>query len=206
MDREQAELQSVWFFGIIKKSFKTIFSRREILIETTPLIIFPLSFLCLSHIQVSLFKSDTLDHTQKISLFKAAYFTFLPIISLLSIASVFSFFLCTISFIYIAKEITFKKVISVVLKLWRTLVVTSLWTIVILLVYNLVTTVLIFLLAALIGNSVFGLVIIELVLILYLMGFLYLIIVWPLACSIVFRGSIWNSSHDQEQEQDFDIV
>jgi hypothetical protein len=136
-----------------------------------------------------------LDHTQKDTpnyanlsdritsewiafwLFKAAYFTFLLILSLLSTSAV----VYTIACIYTAKEITFKKVMSVVPKVWKRLMVTFLWSFFILLVYNIVAIGLITLLVVLIASNVIGIVIIVLLLILYLMGFVYLSIVWQLA-------------------------
>lgn len=59
--------------------------------------------------------------------------------------------------------------------------VTFLWSFFILLVYNIVAIGLITLLAVLIASNVIGIVIIVLLLILYLMGFVYLSIVWQLA-------------------------
>jgi hypothetical protein len=202
MEREQEELQSLGFFGIIKESFKIIFSKRKIFSQITLALILPLSFIFLAHIQVSqllfskiLDHKQTLDHTQKDTpnyanlsdritsewiafwLFKAAYFTFLLILSLLSTSAV----VYTIACIYTAKEITFKKVMSVVPKVWKRLMVTFLWSFFILLVYNIVAIGLITLLAVLIASNVIGIVIIVLLLILYLMGFVYLSIVWQLA-------------------------
>uniref|UniRef100_A0A2N9HV56 Transmembrane protein n=1 Tax=Fagus sylvatica TaxID=28930 RepID=A0A2N9HV56_FAGSY len=202
MEREQEELQSLGFFGIIKESFKIIFSKRKIFSQITLALILPLSFIFLAHIQVSqllFFKildhEQTLDHTQKDTpnysnlsdrinsewiafwLFKAAYFTFLLILSLLSTSAV----VYTIACIYTAKEITFKKVMSVVPKVWKRLMVTFLWSFFILLVYNIVAIGLITLLVVLIASNVIGIVIIVLLLILYLMGFVYLSIVWQLA-------------------------
>ncbi|KAK9997061.1 hypothetical protein SO802_021747 [Lithocarpus litseifolius] len=203
MDRAQEELQFLGFFGIFKESFKTIFSRRKIFSQITLALILPLSFIYLAQIQISqlLFSkiidhNEALDDTQKNStdyeklshrisaewayfwLFKIAYFTILLILSLLSTSAV----VYTIACIYTAKEITFKKVMSVVPKVWKRLMVTFLWSFTILFVYSIVAiAIIIVLLAVFFSNSVIGIVIIIILLILYLMGFVYISIVWQLA-------------------------
>ncbi|XP_075662989.1 uncharacterized protein LOC142632482 [Castanea sativa] len=202
MDRAQEELQFLGFFGIFKESFKIIFSRRKIFSQITLALVVPLSFIYLAQIQISeLLFSKIIDHNRALDntpknstnyenlshrisadwaylwLFRIAYFTILLILSLLSTSAV----VYTVACIYTAKEITFKKVMSVVPKVWKRLMVTFLWSFAILFVYNIVAIVIIGLLAVFFSNSVIGIVIIIILVILYLVGFVYISIVWQLA-------------------------
>lgn len=202
MDRAQEELQFLGFFGIFKESFKIIFSRRKIFSQITLALILPLAFIYLAQIEISdlLFSkiidhNQALDNTQKNStnyeklshrisaerayfwLFEIAYYTIFLILALLSTSAV----VYTIACIYTAKEITFKKVMRVVPKVWKRLMVTFLWSFALLFVYNIVAIVIIVLLAVLFINSVIGIVIMVILVILYLMGFVYISIVWQLA-------------------------
>ncbi|XWS41317.1 hypothetical protein CRYUN_Cryun17cG0071000 [Craigia yunnanensis] len=110
-------------------------------------------------------------------LFKAAYFTFLLIFSLLSTSAV----VYTIACIYTAKEISFKKVMSVVPKVWTRLIVTFLWSFAIVLVYNVIAGVLLFSSVYFLGLGSLGLSIFVVLFILYLAGFVYISLVWHLA-------------------------
>jgi hypothetical protein len=202
MDREQEDLQFLGFFGIFNESLKIIFSWRKIFSQITLALILPLSFIFLAHIQISqlLFfniqdNEDSLDHTQKNSptyaklsdavsselaalwAFKAAYFTFLLILSLLSTSAV----VYTIASIYTAKEITFKKVLSVVPKVWKRLLITFVCSFAIVLVYNIVAGALLFSYVAFVGFSASAETIVVLFLIIYSIGFVYISIVWHLA-------------------------
>lgn len=202
MDVEQEELQFLGFFGIIKESVKIIYSWRKIFSQITLALILPLTFIFLAHIEVSDFlffkilrNEDKLDRTragtpkyEKLSdvissewivfwLLKVAYFTFLLIFSLLCTSAVVYAVAC----VYSAKQITFKRVLSVVPKVWKRLMVTFIWNFVIVFCYNVVAAVVLFMWAILIGNNVFGLVILPLLLIIYVMGFVYISVVWHLA-------------------------
>ncbi|PPR85897.1 hypothetical protein GOBAR_AA34798 [Gossypium barbadense] len=191
MDREQEELQFLGFFGIVKESLKIIYSWRKIFAQITLSFIFPLPFIFLAHIQISqllfaniLNNEDTLNYTQagtpgydKLSdvissewvalwLFKAAYFTFFLILSLLSTSAV----VYTIACIYTGKEISFKKVISVVPKVWKRLFVTFLWSFAIVFVYNIVSGMLLLLPVAVLGFGILGISVFVVVLVPYLAG------------------------------------
>lgn len=212
MDREQEELQFLGFFGIFKESFKIIFSWRKIFSQITLALILPLSFIFLAHIQIShllfskiLDNEDTLDQTQvgtpnyaKISdiissewtvfwLFKIAYLTFLLVFSLLSTSAV----VYTIACIYTAKPITFKKVMSVVPKVWKRLMVTFLWSFGIVFVYNIIALLLLALWDTLLRDLVIGIVILLVLVILYCVGLLYITIVWHLASVVSVLEEIY---------------
>ncbi|KAI6689494.1 hypothetical protein NL676_026322 [Syzygium grande] len=202
MDREQGEMQFLGFFGIYKESYRVIFSWRKIFSQITLALILPLSFVFLLHIQVSdvLFSKIVhnkieLDETRpetarydKISdvlskewavflLFKALYFTVLLVFSLLSTSAI----VYTIACIYTGREVAFGKVMSVVPRVWRRLMVTFLCVFMAIFVYIVVTVLILFTWALLIGTTNLGLVILAVLGIAYLVGFVYITLVWQLA-------------------------
>ncbi|KAK9271387.1 hypothetical protein L1049_026977 [Liquidambar formosana] len=161
MDREQEEMQFLGLWGIYTESYKIIFSWRKIFSKITLALILPLSFIFLAHIEVSellfskiIHNEIELDETRantpkydKISdvlssewttfwLFKFVYFTCLLVFSLLSTAAV----VYTIACIYTGREVTFKKVMSVVPKVWKRLMVTFLCIFVAVFVYNMIAS------------------------------------------------------------------
>ncbi|KAG6660671.1 hypothetical protein CIPAW_03G121000 [Carya illinoinensis] len=171
MDREQHELQFLGFFGIFKESFKIIFSWRKIFSKITLALIVPLSFIFLAQIKISylLFSDIVYD--------RAACFIFLVILSLLSTAAI----VYTIACIFTGKQTTFKKVMRVVPKVWKRLLVTFIWGFLFIVVYHIVAAVLFILWAAFIRASTVGIAIVIVLLILYLIGLVYISIVWDLA-------------------------
>ncbi|KAK7282658.1 hypothetical protein RIF29_11607 [Crotalaria pallida] len=184
MDREQEEMKSLGLFGVYKESYKIIFSWRKIFSQITLTLILPLSFSFLIHIEVSnvLFKNLMSSTEQMLSsewatfwLFKLFYFTFLLIFSLLSTSAV----VYTIASIYIAREVTFNKVMSVLPKVWKRLVVTFLCISFALFAYSiialLVTSMLIF------GVHSDGMETLVIMVIFYLAGLVYLSGMWQLA-------------------------
>uniref|UniRef100_A0A5B7CCM6 Uncharacterized protein n=1 Tax=Davidia involucrata TaxID=16924 RepID=A0A5B7CCM6_DAVIN len=202
MDREQEETQFLGLFGIYVESYKIIFSWRKIFSQITLALILPLSFIFLAHIEVSeqlfsriLHNEFELDETRagtkrynKLSdilstewtyfwLFKFAYFTFLLIFSLLSTSAV----VYTVACIYTAREVTFRKVMSVVPKVWKRLMVTFLCTFLAFFAYNVVAALVIVLWALTVGDTQIGAVVFFIILILYAVGFVYMTIVWQLA-------------------------
>ncbi|KAL4295924.1 hypothetical protein GQ457_12G010010 [Hibiscus cannabinus] len=205
MDKEQEEMQFLGFFGIFDESYKVIFACRKIFGHITLSLILPLSFIYLVHMEVSnLFfrkiinNEIELDYTlsgtpkyDKLAdlisdewayfwLFKAAYFTLYFIISLLSTAAV----VYTVACIYTDRELTFKKVIGVVPVVWKRLMVTFLCIFVAMLFYHVVMLAVLFVLAILIGGSSLGLEASIILAFLYLVGLLYLTVIWHLASVI----------------------
>jgi hypothetical protein len=204
MERDQEDLQFLGFFGILKESLKIIFSLKKIFTQITVTLILPLSFIFLFHIQVFeiLFSDNnilnannpnTYDLSSSMSLlwaavllfrlaafwlFKASFFTFLAILSLLPISAV----VYSIACMYAEKEITFRKVASVVPKVWKRLVVTFAWSFAIFLDYNVVGGALFVVAGAFVGFGPIGIVIIyPFLFIFYFIGFVYLSIVGSLA-------------------------
>ncbi|KAE8721102.1 putative monooxygenase [Hibiscus syriacus] len=203
MDKEQEEMQFVGFFGIFNESYRAISAWRKTFCKITLSLILPLSFIYLVHMEVSnlvfgriIHNEIELDHTrsgtpkyEKLSdlvsdewayfwLFKAAYFTLFFIFSLLSTAAV----VYTIACIYTARELSFNKVISVVPKVWKRLLVTFLCIFVAMFSYNVVAFAVLFVSAISVGRSDLGLaVVFVFFVIFYLVGLLYLTVIWHLA-------------------------
>ncbi|PKI54129.1 hypothetical protein CRG98_025493 [Punica granatum] len=110
-------------------------------------------------------------------LFKAAYFTFLLVLSLLSTSAV----VYTIACVYTAREVTFRKVLSVVPRVWRRLMVTFLCIFVAMFLYNTFAIALLVAFILMLGDTAIGAVVMVNLAILYLVGLVYMSIVWQLA-------------------------
>ncbi|KAK9080009.1 hypothetical protein SSX86_001684 [Deinandra increscens subsp. villosa] len=205
MDQEQEEIQFLGFFGIFKETFKIISTYKQIFTQITLSIILPLSFIFLAHIQVSeylfgeiLRHEYDLDQTPKNTnrynslsdlissewtyfwLFKATYFIFFFILSLISTSAI----VYTIACIYTSKNTSFKSIISVVPKVWKRLMVTFVWNVIIVCVLNLVVLLVFIIWAALLGFSTFGVFILSIIGIVYLSIFIYISVIWHLASVI----------------------
>lgn len=205
MEKEQEEMQFIGLFGMYRESIKIIITWRKIFSQITLALILPLTFIFLAHIEISriLLRNIWLtEHQEHITphgtrrynhlsdvrssewivywLFKAAYFTFLLIFSLLSTAAV----VYTIACIYTRRDVTFKKVMTVVPKVWKRLVVTFLCTFLAFFIYNMLAYIFAIILIVLFINSggdVLEVVTFHLVLILYIVGFVYMTIIWQMA-------------------------
>ena len=212
MDREQEEMQFLGFFDIYKEASKIILSWRKIFTQITSTLILPLSFIFLIHMEISnllfrkiLINEIVMDETRRntpqynkldrmisselitLVLFKIAYFTLLLIFSLLSTSAV----VYTIASIYTAKEVTFKRVMSVVPKVWKRLMLTFLCAFAAFFIYNIVTMLVMFLSIVTIGISSGGVVVLVLITILYFIGFVYLTVVWQLASVVTVLEDSW---------------
>ncbi|OUZ99442.1 hypothetical protein BVC80_1801g11 [Macleaya cordata] len=219
MDREPEELQFMGLFGIYKEAYKITVAWRKIFSQITLSLILPLSFIYLAQIQISELILAKIDDSQEVEahatrgtsnfnrihahivsewisfgIFKAIYLLFLLIFSLLSTSAV----VYTIACIYTSKDITFKKVISVVPKVWKRLMVTFLWNFFIMILY--------IFLAFLLMTSVFILtlgrdgegswvnafwVLLIIIFIPYFIGFVYINVVWQLASVVSVMEEIY---------------
>ncbi|KAI9166133.1 hypothetical protein LWI28_026772 [Acer negundo] len=163
MDSELEQLQSLGFFGTIKESFKILFPWKKIFTYITLTLILPLSILYLVQIAISDLISSKL--------------TFY----LLSTAAI----IYTIACIYTAKQTTYKKVISVVPIAWKkSLLVTYRCSVPIALIYKIVAIRILAFWAHFIVNTVVGIVVGVWILILYVMGIVYISVIWQLACVV----------------------
>ncbi|KAL5571693.1 hypothetical protein UlMin_021290 [Ulmus minor] len=201
MDREQEEMQFLGVFGIYQEACKIIISWRKIFTQITLTSILPLSLIFLAHIEVSDVLSRKIwtnemnldqnkvgtpkydrisDHiSSEVSLFwlfKAAYFTFLLIFSLLSTSAV----VYTIACIYTSRQVSYSKVMSVVPKVWKRLMVTFLWYFLAFFLYHVLVVMLfvlwVFLVAIPYHDA--GFVTFIILLVLYFVGALYLTLIW----------------------------
>ncbi|KAK1262838.1 hypothetical protein QJS04_geneDACA009244 [Acorus gramineus] len=207
MDREPEELQFLGFFGICKEATTIITSLRRLFTQLTLSFILPLSLIFLIHSQISnlifskIDKNETALETaldgsptqdRRLSrlssewtaflLFKLAYLICLLILSLLSTSAV----VYTVACAYTSKDTTFKKVMSVAPKVWKRLMVTFLWNSVVVFAYN--STVFFILVVILIlfinGPYTAGQTILIVVGVLYLVGLVYITVIWRLACVV----------------------
>ncbi|KAI6699860.1 hypothetical protein NL676_014184 [Syzygium grande] len=195
MDSDEEKLQYLGFLGIFKESFKIVVSWKKIFTQITLSFILPLSILFLVQIHVSEYLERRIrfvryrlyhrgDEDEYLSserleywLIKIAYLVFLLVLSLLSTSAV----VYTVACNYTGKPITFKKIMSVVPKVWKRVTITFIWSFLIHLAYSLCFLGAIVMWAMLIGFSSVGIAIWYVLLILFFVGFVYLSIVWQLA-------------------------
>jgi hypothetical protein len=212
MDNEQEDMQFLGFFGCYKESFKIIFSWRKIFTKITLTLLLPLSFIFLFHIEVSnlIFKKiqhteEQIDHTQQgtpkyekltdiissqfitLLLFKLLYFTFLLIFSLLSTSAI----VYTTASIFTSKDVSYKKVMKIVPKVWKRLMVTFLCAYAVFFVYNFITFFVIILLAISIGIKNGGVILFIFLMIFYFIGFVYLTLIWQLASVVTVLEDLY---------------
>lgn len=205
MDCEPEELQFLSIGGIYREASKLILSWRRLFSQIAASLIVPLSLLFLVHIQIShsLFSQihrneNALEHTAAGSpsesrllnrlssewtaflLFKAFYLLALLVFSLLSTAAV----VYTIASAYTAKHdllLSYKKVISVVPKVWRRLARTFIFAFLILLAYNLLAVISLVSILVLAGDSAAGLIFAFSLGLVYLVGLIWISVVWHMA-------------------------
>ncbi|GKV53203.1 hypothetical protein SLEP1_g59740 [Rubroshorea leprosula] len=205
MDREQEEMQFLGLFGIYKESCKVIYSYWKIFAKITLCLILPLSFIYLAHIEVSnlllskiMFTELRRDFTpvgtsryHRLSdllskewtyfiLFKVVYFTFYLILSLLSTSAV----VYTVACIFTGRDLTFRKVMTVVPKVWKRLMITFLCIFIATVAYSMVATLVFVSIDYFLGGTAATVPLLIIFLILYTVGFIYLSVVWYLACVV----------------------
>ncbi|KAK3010109.1 hypothetical protein RJ639_011672 [Escallonia herrerae] len=195
-------MQSLGIFGIYKEAYKIIFSCRKIFSQIALALILPLCIIYLSHHKIGnvIFERISFTHLkisqtpdgspdlkrlyQQVSsewalyfLFQAAYYIFVLIFSLLSTSAV----VYNVACMYTNRDMTFKKVMHVVPKVWKRLMVTLLCTFVAFFAYFLLFGLVIYAWILTIWRTKASLPVLVIVLILYATGSLYLTIVWQLA-------------------------
>ncbi|PKA57721.1 hypothetical protein AXF42_Ash016767 [Apostasia shenzhenica] len=205
MDCEPEELQFLGLIGIYREATKLILSWRRLFSQIAATLIVPLSILFLVHIEIShlLFSQinrneDALEHTAAGSpseqrllhrlssewsaflLFKSVYLVALLIYSLLSTAAV----VYTVASACTAKHdllLSYRKVLSIVPKVWRRLAHTFLAAFVFLVAYNLLAL-FIFVSFILMVRSNASTIFVAFVLgIVYLAGLVWISVIWHVA-------------------------
>ncbi|KAG8378165.1 hypothetical protein BUALT_Bualt08G0109600 [Buddleja alternifolia] len=203
MDRDQEEMQFLGLFGIYAESYKLIFRLRKIFSQITLSLILPLSFIFLGHEEVSeilywrLRYNEYRLHRTKAGtprynslsdlvssewatyiLFKASYFTVLLVFSLLSTSAI----VYTVASVYTSREVTFKKVMNVVPKVWKRLMATFVCAFVAFFAYNVVFGLTVYLWLVTINDVwIIALAILWIIFIAYILGFIYMTVIWLLA-------------------------
>ncbi|KAF8020948.1 hypothetical protein BT93_G1382 [Corymbia citriodora subsp. variegata] len=208
MDKDQNELQFLGFLGVYRETSKIILKWRKIFAQITlalilpPLCIIFLAYSLISHqlcykildLEITLNAWKDEPEYRKLSrmlekewvalwLVTLGYFIFLLISSLLSTSAV----VYTVACNYDAKQITFKKIVSIVPRMWRRLMVTFLWCFTLFCVYTVVTVGL--LIASLVSMQflvapALGIAMGVILSIFFAVGFVYIIMIWKLASTI----------------------
>ncbi|XP_071702853.1 uncharacterized protein [Rutidosis leptorrhynchoides] len=204
MDRTEEDMKFVGFFGIFKQSFKTLFNHKKLFTQITLTLILPLAIIFLAHINISrhfffriennyisysdtyYYKRITVSDWLYYWLFKIIYFTVLTVFSLLSTAAV----VFTIASVYTDRDVTYRHVIKIVPKIWKRLFVTFICIYVAMFLYNVIAGIVMVITRSIFGYQVTAAVILLILLIVYLLGFLYLTIIWQLASVVTVLENI----------------
>ncbi|KAG0488082.1 hypothetical protein HPP92_006893 [Vanilla planifolia] len=205
MDCEPEELQFLGIIGIYREASKLIVSLRRLFSQITATLIVQLSALFLAQIEISYYlfteidrNEDALEFTPAGSpserrllhriysewsaflLFKSLYLVALLSFSLLSTAAV----VYTIASAYTAKDdllLSYRKVLSVVPKVWRRLAHTFLSAFVFLLAFNLFAIVVFVFAILIVGDSIAGIICVIILGLGYLAGLIWISVVWHVA-------------------------
>lgn len=205
MDKEQEEMQFLGFFGVYKQSYNVIRSYWKLFTKLTLTVILPLTFIYLAQIEVSdlIFRDIMINEWHRhnapvgsarytklsdiitteltyLILFKIAYFTVYVILSLLSTAAV----VYTVACIFTARELSFGKVMSVVPKVWKRLLITFLCIFLATLAYTIAEFLIVAFIAFTLGDTAAAAPLVFITVIVYLVGLIYLTVVWNLACVV----------------------
>ncbi|CAD5195787.1 unnamed protein product [Musa acuminata subsp. malaccensis] len=204
MDCEPEELQFLGVVGIYREAAKILARWRRLFVKIAGALVLPLSILFFVHIAISHRLFSTIDSDESalddappgstsessalqrlvsdwsaFLLFKGFYLVALLVLALLSTAAV----VYSVASIYTARgDLAFRKVLTVVPRVWRRLMVTFLWAFLVLLALNSATIALLVFILLMGGNSSTGPVLTILVVIpLYLVALVYVSVVWHLA-------------------------
>ncbi|KAJ0041515.1 hypothetical protein Pint_27351 [Pistacia integerrima] len=118
MEKRQQELQFLGFSGVFKESFKIIFSKPKLFTQITLTFILPLSILYQFH-QYSIHSISSKRFVHWI-LWEFSYYLVILIPSLLSASAI----VCAVTFLYGAKDVTFKKIGGMLPKMWKRVMIT----------------------------------------------------------------------------------
>ncbi|KAJ0571679.1 hypothetical protein HanHA300_Chr05g0192841 [Helianthus annuus] len=205
MNTPEEQMKDVGFFGIFNHTFKAIISRKKLFTQITLTLILPLTLIFLAHYQISNHFFSRLENSYIITygydtryrsitvtdwlhywLFKILYFTILLIFSLLSTAAV----VFTVASAYADRDVTFRRLIKIVPNIWKKLFITFVFIYFTLFIYNVLTGFVLFIFRSIFGYTVFGSVIMLLILLVYVLVFLYLSVVWQLASVVTVLENV----------------
>ncbi|KAI3686095.1 hypothetical protein L1987_79765 [Smallanthus sonchifolius] len=202
MAQTMDDMKFIGFSGIFSQSFKTIFTWKKTFAQITLTLILPLAFTFISHMYISnqffnqieknpyqlltgAFDSyQSYYHTESTPadwrnyfLFKSITIAAVTVLSVLSTATV----VYTIASVYTGRDVTYRKSMKVIPKVWKRLTVTFLCMLLTLFVYSLIASVLLFLCDVVLRFSVTYIFVWLAINILYIFGFMYLTTVWQVA-------------------------
>ncbi|KAL7128320.1 hypothetical protein ABFS83_14G308300 [Erythranthe nasuta] len=204
MDMDQDNMRFLGLIGVYKESCKLIFRRRKLFALITLTLILPLLIVFLAEEPVSEVLYNKIRFNEfmlmdsaagtpsyhKLSdlvsaewtefiLLKAFYFAFVLVFSLLATSAV----VYTVASAYTAKEVTFRKVIGVVPRVWRRLALTFLCIFFAFFAYNAVFGAAVYWWThtSMSDSTAATVVFFVVVIAAYVVGFVYMTIVWQLA-------------------------
>lgn len=202
MDPTQQDLKFIRSMGIITESFKTILKWKKIFAQITLTLILPFSIIFIAHMEISkrFFHKIERDPFELLTgvvegyrsffyaqvtsvdwlyylLFKTIFITVVIVFCLLSTAAV-SY---TVASIYTGSDVSYRKSMKVLPKVWKRLILTLLCMFLTLFAYNLITTVFFFLWFVICSDTVASPFVLFAIFISYVFGFLYLSIIWQIA-------------------------
>ncbi|XP_024977111.1 uncharacterized protein LOC112514739 [Cynara cardunculus var. scolymus] len=209
MEEDLKFLQSM---GILHESFKTILKWKKIFTQITLTLFLPISIILIAIMEISKRFFDQLER-DPFELFTGAqeayrsyynaratsidwiYYLLFKIISITFIILFCHLFTAAVSYtvasIYTNSDVSYRKAMKVVVKVWKRLILTLLSMFLVLFAYNLIAAVFFFFWYVICFNSVTSVLVLFAIFIPYVLGFLYLSIIWQLACVV----SVLENSH-----------
>ncbi|KAI3686098.1 hypothetical protein L1987_79768 [Smallanthus sonchifolius] len=203
MDRTEEDMKLVGFFGVFNQSFKTIFSWKKIFAQITLAFILPLAIIYFVQLEISYryfggieenyLPSDRSYSSESTAtewlyyfLFTIAYFIIFTVFSVLATAAV----VFTIASIYTGREVGFRNAVKVITKVWKRLIITFVCIYIAQVIYEVIVSIVIAIFRSIFGYSLFSFVLMVIILILFVLGFLYLSIVYQLASVVTVLENI----------------
>ncbi|KAI3820405.1 hypothetical protein L1987_07951 [Smallanthus sonchifolius] len=203
MDRTEEDMKLVGFFGMFNQSFKTIFSWKKIFAQVTLAFILPLAIIYFVQQEISSryfwrIENNSLPYDRNYSreatamewlyylLFTIAYFIIFTVFAVPATAAV----VFTIASIYTGREVSFRNAIKVIPKVWKRLFITFVCIYIAQLIYEVIVSIVMAICKAIFGFSLFSFVLMVIILILFVLGFLYLSVVYQLASVVTVLENI----------------
>ncbi|MQM14273.1 hypothetical protein Taro_047199 [Colocasia esculenta] len=182
MDTEPEELQFLGFMGIFREARNILLSWKGIFSSIVLSLVLPLSFIFLLHIQISNLIFSKIDRNEH-ALEDAPSGSRAEDRIVNRLASEWAYFVA-FKAAYLLLEMTFRKVLTVVPKVWRRLLVTFLWSFALLFAYNSCALLVLIICLLLVGTGAAGAALGIAFLPVYLAGLIYISVVWHLASVI----------------------
>ncbi|KAI3907038.1 hypothetical protein MKW92_050891 [Papaver armeniacum] len=179
MDRKSEEIQSMGIFDIYREAYKVTMSSKKIFSKIALALILPFALITLAQIEIIQLHINNSLYNLIFTLLHSVLFQLLT-----------SAIAYTVACVYCSKDITFKKVMIAVPKLWKRLMITFLWVFLISLVYNILLVILmviLFVVSGILSDQVAlkstknMSVLVVILLIPYMIGAIYISLIWYVA-------------------------